>query len=193
MLGIAKYKPNFFDDANLFLKTQKDKFEKLIGKSISRFWIMWDEKEDEWYPDGPVILEIDNDNYEFCAYQLDDIQAMFDELFSMESLGFSGYSTVASNISSIEESVYNDSDYNSSERDIVLQVGAMLRHSLAYWVNVAETPTHPRHGDDEITGPIGVAFADAKAFLEDLIFNDTNGRPKDVARYASNMYANTHG
>lgn len=65
MLGTTKYQPNFFDDANLFLKIQKDKFEKLIGKSISRFWVMWDEKENEWYPDGPVILEIDKDNYEF--------------------------------------------------------------------------------------------------------------------------------
>ena len=72
MLGIPTYEPNFFNDADLFLKTQKDKFEKLIGKPIARFWVMWDENENEWYPDGPVILEIDGDNYEFCAYQLDD-------------------------------------------------------------------------------------------------------------------------
>lgn len=27
MLGIRTFEPNFFDDPNLFLKTQKDKFE----------------------------------------------------------------------------------------------------------------------------------------------------------------------
>lgn len=120
----------------------------------------------------------------------DDLQAMFNELFSMELLGIAGYSTVSSNISAIEESVYNDGDYDSAEKEIVLQVGAMLRHSLGYWVDVASNPMHLRYEDEDITGIIGDAFADACAFLEDLIFNNENGRPKDVGRYASNMHAN---
>ncbi|VXA91537.1 conserved hypothetical protein [Flavobacterium sp. 9AF] len=90
MLGIAKYEPNFFDDVNLFLITQKDKFEKLIGKSISRFWVMWDVKENEWYPDGPVILEIDGNNYEFCAYQLDDFSFTLNTIDLTEKLDWYG-------------------------------------------------------------------------------------------------------
>ena len=90
MLGIPTYEPNFFDDANLFLKTQKDKFEKLIGKSISRFWVMWNEKENEWYPDGPVILEIDGDHYEFCAYQLDDFSFTLNTIDLRDKLDWYG-------------------------------------------------------------------------------------------------------
>ncbi len=90
MLGIRTYKPNFFNDPDLFLKTQKDKFEKLIGKPITRYWVMWDEKEDEWYPDGPVILEIDEDNYEFCAYQLDDFSFTLNTIDLKEKLDWYG-------------------------------------------------------------------------------------------------------
>lgn len=90
MFGITTYEPNFFDDANLFFKTQKDKLGKLIGKSISRFWIMWDEKENEWYPDGPVILEIDGNNYEFCAYQLDDFSFTLNTIDLAEKLDWYG-------------------------------------------------------------------------------------------------------
>lgn len=90
MLGITTYKPNFFDDANLFLNTHKDKFEKLIGKPISRFWVMWDEKENERNPYGPVILEIDNDNYEFCAYRLDDFSFTLNTIDLTEKLDWYG-------------------------------------------------------------------------------------------------------
>lgn len=90
MLGITTYEPNFFNDANLFLKTQKDKFEKLIGKPITRFWVMWDEKENEWYPDGPVILEVDGNNYEFCAYQLDDFNFTLNKIDLTEKLDWYG-------------------------------------------------------------------------------------------------------
>lgn len=90
MLGISTYNPNFFDDANLFLETHKDKFEKLIGKPIARFWLIWDEKENEWYPDGPVILEINGDHYEFCAYQFDDFSFTLNSINLNEKLDWYG-------------------------------------------------------------------------------------------------------
>ena len=71
MLGIPNYQPSFLDDPYRFLEIHKHQFEKVMGKSISRFWVMWEEKEDAWMQDGPVILEIGGDQFEFCAYQLD--------------------------------------------------------------------------------------------------------------------------
>ncbi|WP_162051335.1 hypothetical protein [Pontibacter pamirensis] len=73
MLGIPSYAPKFFYDVELFKRTFQETLQNLIGKTITRFWVMWDDMENEWYPDGPVILEIDNNRYEFTAYQLDEL------------------------------------------------------------------------------------------------------------------------
>lgn len=90
MLGIPKYEPFFFNDSNLFLKTHKDEFDKLIGKKIARFWVMWNVKEDEWYPLGPVILEIENNHYEFCADKLDDFSFTINAINMQEQLDWYG-------------------------------------------------------------------------------------------------------
>ena len=90
MLGIPKYKPNFIDDAYAFKETHKNQLEPLIGTSITKFWVMWDELEDVCYPDGPVILEIGGDQYEFCAYQLDDFSLTINTIDLDEKLDWYG-------------------------------------------------------------------------------------------------------
>jgi len=70
MLGISTFKPNFHTSVESF-KNEFDKtLSEVIGKKIERFWIMWDVKENEWLADGPVILEIGGDRFEFTVYQI---------------------------------------------------------------------------------------------------------------------------
>ena len=70
MLGISSYKPNFHTSVSEFIDEHETQLKHLIGKQISRYWLMWDLKDDRWFSDGPVILEIDKERYEFCAYQM---------------------------------------------------------------------------------------------------------------------------
>lgn len=72
MLGIQNYKPLYLSDPDIFCKKFHIQLNELIGKSIDRFWIMWDDKLNEWNPDGPVIVEIGGNNLEFSAYNLDE-------------------------------------------------------------------------------------------------------------------------
>jgi len=65
MYGIPNYKPNFHYEAESFFNEFNEALSILIGKKISRFWIMWDVNHNEWLKDGPVILEIDGDKFEF--------------------------------------------------------------------------------------------------------------------------------
>ena len=90
MLGIPSYEPYFFDDVELFRRTFQETLQNLIGKSITRFWVMWDKKENEWYPDGPVILEIDDNRYEFTAYQLDEFSLTINTINLDEKLDWYG-------------------------------------------------------------------------------------------------------
>lgn len=90
MLGIPSYKPKFHSKGDSF----KNEFDKilveLIGKKIDRFWLMWDIKENEWLADGPVVLEIDGNRFEFTAYQLDDFSLTINSFELSEKLDWYG-------------------------------------------------------------------------------------------------------
>lgn len=70
MLGIPTYRPRFHTDGNEFVMENESILSNLIGKRITKYWLMWDVLQDEWLADGPVVLEIENNRYEFTAYQL---------------------------------------------------------------------------------------------------------------------------
>jgi hypothetical protein len=80
MPGIQKYKPNFFQEAGAFNKVHGNTLSALIGKSIDDYWLMWKTKEDEWLSDGPVILKINNRQFEFTVYQLSDFSLTIDQI-----------------------------------------------------------------------------------------------------------------
>ena len=90
MLGIPTYKPKFHNSAESF-KIEFDKtLSELIGKNIDRFWLMWETKENEWQTDGPIILEIDGDRFEFTAYQLDEFSLTINSFELTEKLDWYG-------------------------------------------------------------------------------------------------------
>lgn len=90
MLGIKDFEPNFFTDPNTLTNVYGTTLLGLIGKEIQDYWVMWDCKENEWYADGPVILKIDNRNFEFCAYQLDEFSLTVDSIDLSKPLDWYG-------------------------------------------------------------------------------------------------------
>lgn len=90
MLGIPSYKPKFHRNGKSF----KNEFEKtlteLIGKKIERYWLMWNLNENEWLADGPVVVEINGQRFEFTAYQLDDFSMTVNSFELSEKLDWYG-------------------------------------------------------------------------------------------------------
>ncbi len=70
MLGIPDYNPVFYENARDFIQAQKRHLCPLIGKAINRYFVQWEVSNEEWNSDGPIILEIDGIQHEFCAYQI---------------------------------------------------------------------------------------------------------------------------
>jgi hypothetical protein len=70
MLGILDYEPALFDTVETFINSHYDKLVKIIGLTLDDYWLMWDTRDNEWFSDGPVILKIDNTQFEFTAFQL---------------------------------------------------------------------------------------------------------------------------
>ena len=90
MLGIPNYKPNFFDRTDNFIKVFGDQLAKTIGLRLEDYWFMWHTLDNEWYNDGPVILKIGNQQFEFTAYNLDDFSLTFDQIDLNKKLDWFG-------------------------------------------------------------------------------------------------------
>jgi hypothetical protein len=90
MLGISTYKPKFHTSAESFQNEFGKILAGLIGKSIERFWIMWNTEENEWLTDGPVVLEIDGKRFEFTAYKLDEFSLTINSFELSEKLDWYG-------------------------------------------------------------------------------------------------------
>ena len=90
MLGISSYKPKFQTTAESFINEHQSELLKLIGKKITRFWIMWETNDDIWMNDAPIILEIENKRYEFTAYQLDEFSLTINSFELSEKLDWYG-------------------------------------------------------------------------------------------------------
>jgi len=90
MLGISTYNPKFYTKAEKF-KSEFDKIlSELIGKTIERFWIMWDTKNNEWLADGPIVIEINGKRFEFTAYQLDEFSLTINSFELTDKLDWYG-------------------------------------------------------------------------------------------------------
>ena len=70
MLGIEKYELNYISDFEEIKKLHKKTFTDLIGKSIDSYFVQWNLNEKDWNEDGPIILLIDGNQFEFTAFQL---------------------------------------------------------------------------------------------------------------------------
>lgn len=90
MLGIEEYKPNFSTNAFEFIDKHKSDLQNLIGKQIKCYHLQWETKENTWNEDGPIILEIDNVQYEFTAYQLDEFSLTLNKINLFEKLDWYG-------------------------------------------------------------------------------------------------------
>ncbi len=70
MLGILDYEPELFDTTETFINSFYDKLIKTIGSTLEDYWLIWKIRDNEWLSDGPVILKINNTQFEFTAFQL---------------------------------------------------------------------------------------------------------------------------
>jgi hypothetical protein len=76
--GIKNYQPQWKDSATALLEL----IEKapLIGYPVEELWSLWDEENDEWFSDGPVIIAIQGRNFEFCANKLNEFSFSVDSI-----------------------------------------------------------------------------------------------------------------
>jgi hypothetical protein len=69
-LGVAGYSPAHIETLGDLPDDDRRQLRALRGQRLIRSWAMWDADEDAWFPDGPVILELEDRRLELAAFKL---------------------------------------------------------------------------------------------------------------------------
>ena len=61
---------NIIDDLSEFLEAHAHKLLALRGRRIEKAWFVWSNEYDEWWVDGPVVLDFEGELLEFQGIKL---------------------------------------------------------------------------------------------------------------------------
>lgn len=68
--GIKSYQPQWRDSATELLDLIAQ--IPLIGSQVQALWSLWNEEDDEWFNDAPVVICTQERQLEFCANKLNE-------------------------------------------------------------------------------------------------------------------------
>jgi hypothetical protein len=68
-LGVAGYRPQHVHTVDE-LGPHRDRLRSLVGRTLRGSVAMWDAGDDEWFTDGPLILQFDEVRLEVAAFKL---------------------------------------------------------------------------------------------------------------------------
>ncbi|ELS32500.1 MULTISPECIES: hypothetical protein [Pseudanabaena] len=76
--GIRSYQPKWSDSATELLGLISR--IPLIGSQVQALWSLWDEENDEWFNDAPVVICTQENQLEFCANKLNEFSISLDSI-----------------------------------------------------------------------------------------------------------------
>lgn len=79
--GIRSYQLRWSDSATELLELIAQ--ISLIGAQVQALWSLWDEENDEWFNDAPIVVCTQEKQLEFCANKLNEFS------FSLDSINLS--------------------------------------------------------------------------------------------------------
>lgn len=71
--GIDGYEPQWIDGLSTITAAHGDRLRTLIGRTLTRTWLVWDLAEDSWWADCPILLDFDGEQVEINHQKFDDL------------------------------------------------------------------------------------------------------------------------
>jgi len=71
--GIDGYEPRWLNGARSIRTAHGRRLHAMTGRPLSRIWLLWDVDADEWFADGPVLLDFDGEQVEVDHQKFDDL------------------------------------------------------------------------------------------------------------------------
>ena len=90
MLGIKNYNPKFYTELSQIINDYKTRLQGLKGKQIEEIWVAWEQNDDKWFNDLPVIIRFEDCQLEICAYKTDEYAVTFDQIDLSDEIDYYG-------------------------------------------------------------------------------------------------------
>ncbi|QFZ18395.1 hypothetical protein [Saccharothrix syringae] len=71
--GIQGYEPRWLNGLSATTAAHGRRLRALVGRSLRHAWLLWDLDADEWFADGPVLLDFDGEQVEVDHRKFDDL------------------------------------------------------------------------------------------------------------------------
>ncbi|MDT5024063.1 MAG: hypothetical protein QOE61_489 [Micromonosporaceae bacterium] len=71
--GIGGYQPRWLSGVNEVTNHHGRQLRGLVGRRLTRTWVVWDADGDEWFADCPVALDFAGERLEIGHQKLDDL------------------------------------------------------------------------------------------------------------------------
>lgn len=89
--GIVGYQPEWLDSSSDVVQEHGNRLCGLAGRTLTRVWMVWDLRDDEWFSDCPVLFDFDGEQVEINHQKLGDVSLtwnMIDPSHEVRWLGF---------------------------------------------------------------------------------------------------------
>ncbi|MDQ7807286.1 hypothetical protein Q5425_26420 [Amycolatopsis sp. A133] len=70
---IRGYQPRWLSGCQAITVAHGRRLRALVGRRLRHVWLLWDLDADEWFADGPVLLDFDGEQAEVNHYEFDDL------------------------------------------------------------------------------------------------------------------------
>lgn len=78
--NIETYAPVWLRSHTAITACHGDRLRALVGKTLTRAWLLWDVADDTWFANGPVLLDFDGEQVEIQHHKFDDLSVSWNSL-----------------------------------------------------------------------------------------------------------------
>ncbi|MGI5171030.1 hypothetical protein ACQEU3_42435 [Spirillospora sp. CA-253888] len=71
--GIEGYRPRWQNGRSAVVASHGRRLRSLIGRPLTRAWLVWDVHDNEWFSDCPVLLDFTGEQVEINHQKFDDL------------------------------------------------------------------------------------------------------------------------
>lgn len=71
--GIPGYQPDWRHGISDIASRHAQRLRGLVGRRLTSTWVVWDDDDDSWFADCPMVLDFDEERLEINHQKFDDI------------------------------------------------------------------------------------------------------------------------
>lgn len=87
-MGIDGYKPRWLNGLAEIRAAHAARLRGLVGRTLTRSWVVWDPDDQSWWPDCPVVLDFDGEQLEISHQKFDDLSITWNTIDPTPDIAF---------------------------------------------------------------------------------------------------------